>query len=148
MSRRSSVTHQNHYSSLGKSQRSESYGKYSNPRSNSRSSQQNVLCDFCLVKKMKAVKSCLTCLTSLCETHLQAHYEYPALMKHKLVAATGQLKEKICAEHDKLLEVFCRSDQMCVCVLCIMDEHKQHNIVSAAAERTEKQVSIYSRIVA
>lgn len=147
MSRRSSVADQNRYSSLGKSQKSESYGKYSNPRSNSRGSQQNVLCDFCLVKKMKAVKSCLTCLTSLCETHLQAHYEYPALMKHKLVAATGQLKEKICAEHDKLLEVFCRSDQMCVCVLCIMDEHKQHNIVSAAAERTEKQKQLSAKLM-
>lgn len=142
MSRRSSVADQSRYSSLGKSQRSESYGKYSNPRSSSQKSQRNVLCDFCLAKKVKAVKSCLTCLTSFCETHLQTHYEYPALMKHKLVAATGQLKEKICAEHDKLLEVFCRSDQMCVCVLCLMDEHKKHDIVSAAAERTEKQVSI------
>lgn len=146
MSRRSSVAEQSRSSSL-KSQRAESYGKYSNPRPNSQNSQQNVLCDFCLVKKMKAVKSCLTCLTSFCETHLQAHYEYPALMKHKLVAATGQLKEKICAEHDKLLEVFCRSDQMCVCVLCIMDEHKKHDIVSAAAERTEKQVSISSTVL-
>lgn len=147
MSRRSSVAGQRRYSSSGKSQRSESHGKYSNPRSNKQNSQGNVLCDFCMEKKMKAVKSCLTCLTSFCETHLQAHYDYPALMKHKLVAATGQLKEKICAEHDKLLEVFCRSDQMCVCVLCIMDEHKKHDIVSAAAERTEKQVSISSAIL-
>ncbi|XP_026798548.2 tripartite motif-containing protein 16 [Pangasianodon hypophthalmus] len=147
MSRRSSVADQSHYSSLGKSQRSETYGKYSNPRPNSRNSQRNVLCDFCLVKKMKAVKSCLTCLTSFCETHLQAHYEYPALMKHKLVTATGQLKEKICAEHDKLLEVFCRSDQMCVCVLCIMDEHKKHDIVSAAAERTEKQKQLSAKLM-
>ncbi|XP_026997715.2 tripartite motif-containing protein 16 [Tachysurus fulvidraco] len=150
MSRRSSVGDQSRYSSLGKFQRSESYEKYSNPRPSSRSSrssQRSVLCDFCLVKKMKAVKSCLTCLTSFCETHLQAHYEYPALMKHKLVPATGQLKEKICAEHDKLLEVFCRSDQMCVCVLCIMDEHKKHDIVSAAAERTEKQKQLSAKLM-
>ncbi|XP_058241460.1 tripartite motif-containing protein 16 [Hemibagrus wyckioides] len=146
MSRRSSVGDQSRYSSYGKSQRSESYEKYSNPRPSSRNSQRNVLCDFCLVKKMRAVKSCLTCLTSFCETHLQAHYEYPALMKHKLVPATGQLKEKICAEHDKLLEVFCRSDQMCVCVLCIMDEHKKHDIVSAAAERTEKQKQLSAKL--
>ncbi|KAI5606811.1 tripartite motif-containing protein 16 isoform X2, partial [Silurus asotus] len=147
MSRRSSVADQSRHSSLGKSQRSESYGKYSNPRPSSRNSQQNVLCDFCLTKKMKAVKSCLTCLTSFCETHLQAHYEYPALMKHKLVPATGQLKEKICAEHDKLLEVYCRSDQTCVCVLCIMDEHKKHDIVSAASERTEKQKQLSAKLL-
>ncbi|KAL7877659.1 hypothetical protein SRHO_G00043020 [Serrasalmus rhombeus] len=148
MSRRSSVADQGRSSTMGKSQRSDSYGRYSSPRPSSRDVQRNVLCDFCLTKKMKAVKSCLTCLTSFCETHLQAHYEYPALMKHKLVTATGQLREKICAEHDKLLEVFCRSDQTCVCVLCIMEEHKKHNIVSAAAERTEKQKQLGAKLMA
>ncbi|XP_076830922.1 tripartite motif-containing protein 16 [Brachyhypopomus gauderio] len=140
MSRRSNVMDQGRYGTQGKSQRPDSsdrYDRYS--RLSSQNGQRNVLCDFCLAKKMRAVKSCLTCLTSFCETHLQAHYEYPALMKHKLVTATGQLREKICAEHDKLLEVFCRSDQRCVCIMCIMEEHKKHDTVTAAAERTEKQ---------
>ncbi|XP_062851182.1 tripartite motif-containing protein 16 [Trichomycterus rosablanca] len=145
MSRRSSV---GRYSSVEKTHSSDPNRRYSNSRVNTTDSQQNVLCDFCLTTKMKAVKSCLTCLTSFCETHLQTHYEYPALMKHKLVTATGQLREKICAEHDKLLEVFCRSDQICVCVMCIMEEHKKHDIVSAAAERTEKQKQIGTKLKA
>lgn len=99
-----------------------------------------VLCDFCTARKQQAEKSCLVCLASYCETHLQSHYEYPALMKHKLVRATGQMREKICAQHDKLLEAFCRTDQTSVCVLCMMDEHKHHDIVPAGTERTEKQV--------
>uniref|UniRef100_A0A673H081 RING-type domain-containing protein n=1 Tax=Sinocyclocheilus rhinocerous TaxID=307959 RepID=A0A673H081_9TELE len=45
----------------------------------------------------------------------------------------------ICQKHEKLLEVFCRTDQICICVLC-MDKHENHDIVSAAAQRTEKQV--------
>ncbi|XP_052427944.1 tripartite motif-containing protein 16-like [Carassius gibelio] len=142
MSRRSTAN-QSRYSTLEKPGRS---GRYSS--SSSRNSFREVLCDFCLAKKNRAVKSCLTCLTSFCETHLQTHYEYPALMKHKLVAATGQLREKICAEHDKLLEVFCRSDQACVCVLCVMEEHKKHDIVSAAAERTEKQKQLGAKLMA
>uniref|UniRef100_A0A8C1ZD20 Tripartite motif-containing protein 16-like n=1 Tax=Cyprinus carpio TaxID=7962 RepID=A0A8C1ZD20_CYPCA len=45
----------------------------------------------------------------------------------------------ICQKHEKLLEVFCRTDQRCVCMLCAMDEHKNHETVSTAAERTEKE---------
>lgn len=124
------------YSSMEKSRRSASR---SQPRAQVK--QGEVLCDFCTTRKLKAEKSCLVCLASYCETHLQSHYEYPALMKHKLVKATGQMREKICAQHDKLLEAFCRTDQTSVCVLCMMDEHKHHDIVPAGTERTEKQVS-------
>nr|XP_054606092.1 tripartite motif-containing protein 16 isoform X2 [Nothobranchius furzeri] len=110
-------------------------------QSRSQAKHGDVLCDFCTTKRQKAEKSCLVCLASYCESHLQTHYTYPTLMKHKLVKATGQMREKICAQHDKLMEAFCRSDQTLVCVLCMMDEHKHHDIVPAGTERTEKQHS-------
>ncbi|KAJ8265661.1 hypothetical protein COCON_G00147600 [Conger conger] len=99
----------------------------------------DVACDICTGRKCKAIKSCLVCLASFCETHLHPHYKSPPLKKHKLVKVTGNLQEKICSNHDKLLEVFCRSDQQCICLLCVMDKHRDHDTVSAAAERTEKQ---------
>ncbi|XP_041958258.1 tripartite motif-containing protein 16-like isoform X1 [Alosa sapidissima] len=99
----------------------------------------DVECDSCTTgRKLKAVKSCLICLLSYCETHLQRHDELSG-KRHNVVDVTGQLQDKICAQHQRLMEVFCRTDQSCVCLLCLVDEHKGHDTVSAAAERTEKQ---------
>uniref|UniRef100_A0A4W5NX95 Tripartite motif-containing protein 16-like n=1 Tax=Hucho hucho TaxID=62062 RepID=A0A4W5NX95_9TELE len=99
----------------------------------------DVACDFCTERKLKAVKSCLVCLVSYCETHLQPHYESPAFKKHKLVKASTQLEEKICSHHDKLLEMYCRTDQQFICLLCVVCEHKGHDTDSAESERTERQ---------
>ncbi|KAM9495999.1 tripartite motif-containing protein 16-like [Clarias gariepinus] len=99
----------------------------------------DVECDFCTGRKHKAIKSCLMCLASFCETHLKPHYEVPGLIKHSLVEASGNLEEKICSEHDKVLEIYCRTDRRFICYLCMTDKHKSHDTVSVKAYRTEKQ---------
>ncbi|XP_067308804.1 E3 ubiquitin-protein ligase TRIM47-like isoform X2 [Pseudorasbora parva] len=102
----------------------------------------DVECDFCIGKKRKAVKSCLMCLESYCQNHLKCHEESPLRKRHKVTDATGRIQEMICPQHDRPLEVYCRTDQRCICLMCVMDGHKNHDTVPAEAERTEKQKQV------
>ncbi|XP_051574212.1 E3 ubiquitin/ISG15 ligase TRIM25-like isoform X2 [Myxocyprinus asiaticus] len=101
--------------------------------------QGDVECDVCTGRKCKAVKSCLMCLESYCQHHFERHEEFHSGKRHKVTDATGRLQQMICPKHDKQLDIYCITDQQCICYLCTMDEHKTHDTVTAAAERTDKQ---------
>ncbi|XP_056335965.1 tripartite motif-containing protein 16-like protein [Danio aesculapii] len=99
----------------------------------------DVKCDICTGRKSKAVKSCLVCLESYCLTHFEHHEEFHSGKRHKVTDAVGHLQQMMCREHNKILEVFCNTDQQYICVLCVMDEHRNHHTVSAVSKMAENE---------
>uniref|UniRef100_A0A8C6LSQ2 E3 ubiquitin-protein ligase TRIM21-like n=1 Tax=Nothobranchius furzeri TaxID=105023 RepID=A0A8C6LSQ2_NOTFU len=108
-----------------------------------------VPCDVCTGTRLKALKSCLVCLLSYCETHLEPHLTASRLKRHQLVDPVENLEDRMCQKHDKPLELFCRTDQTCVCLVCPVLDHQTHEFVplreecegkKAELEKTEAEV--------
>uniref|UniRef100_A0A4W5NCZ1 Uncharacterized protein n=1 Tax=Hucho hucho TaxID=62062 RepID=A0A4W5NCZ1_9TELE len=99
---------------------------------------EEVVCDVC---EVKAVKFCQTCTLSYCGTHVKKHYTVPKLQRHTLVEVTGDLEERLCQEHNRALEVFCRTDQILICSLCSVTKHKGHNVVYEEIKQSGRPTS-------
>ncbi|XP_034532035.1 E3 ubiquitin-protein ligase TRIM38-like [Notolabrus celidotus] len=100
-----------------------------------------VTCDVCTDLKFKASKSCLVCWTSYCEAHLEPHQRVPSLMRHKLIDPVKNLEERMCEKHERILELFCTEEQVCICLLCSETDHKDHKTVpveEAGPQQKEK----------
>uniref|UniRef100_A0A3Q2YEG5 Bloodthirsty-related gene family, member 26 n=1 Tax=Hippocampus comes TaxID=109280 RepID=A0A3Q2YEG5_HIPCM len=103
-----------------------------------------VPCDVCAAASLqvRALQSCLVCLTSYCHTHLEAHRSVATLMMHRLIAPAANLRERLCGQHDQLLEMFCRDEQQCVCRFCTESQHKGHRVVHIDEESKERKVQM------
>ncbi|XP_029283123.1 E3 ubiquitin-protein ligase TRIM21-like [Cottoperca gobio] len=102
----------------------------------------DVPCDICAGTRLKALKSCLVCLVSYCETHLEPHLTMSALKRHQLIDPVQNLESRMCTKHDKLLELFCKTDQTCVCMLCAILDHKTYDVVPLKEEYERKKAEV------
>uniref|UniRef100_A0A3B3D8R1 G protein-coupled receptor 156 n=1 Tax=Oryzias melastigma TaxID=30732 RepID=A0A3B3D8R1_ORYME len=101
-----------------------------------------VSCDVCIGKRVKAFRSCLDCLASFCETHLEPHHVVSMLKKHSLISPTMRMQERICKKHEKLLDWFCTTDQSFVCHVCTKTDHRGHHIVRIEDESRHRRAQI------
>ncbi|XP_075073074.1 tripartite motif-containing protein 16 [Mixophyes fleayi] len=101
-----------------------------------------VLCDFCLEEKVKAVKTCLTCMVNYCSMHLRPHLDNPKLHSHQLVHPGNDLDLRTCSTHNKPLDWFCNVDLMCVCEECIEESHKDHHPISCTEARKQLEADV------
>ncbi|XP_071362334.1 E3 ubiquitin-protein ligase TRIM39-like [Trachinotus anak] len=106
---------------------------------------KDVSCDLCTGTKLKALKSCLVCLASYCETHMESHLTVTGLKSHHLIDPAENLENRMCTKHDKPLELFCKADQTCVCMLCAVLDHKAHEVVSLKEGYQEKKEELRKR---
>ncbi|XP_032366026.1 E3 ubiquitin-protein ligase TRIM21-like isoform X1 [Etheostoma spectabile] len=117
-------------------------------KASSSSSEQQVSkpgevpCDVCTGTKLKALKSCLVCLVSYCETHLEPHLTMSGLKRHQLIDPVENLEGRMCTEHDKPRELFCKTDRTCVCMLCTVLDHKTHDVVPLKEEYEGKKAEL------
>ncbi|KAM9365316.1 E3 ubiquitin-protein ligase TRIM21-like isoform 1-T1 [Pholidichthys leucotaenia] len=124
------------------------FRRESKQKSSSSSSEQQaakpgeVLCDICSGTKLKALKSCLMCLFSYCETHLEPHLTVNCLKKHLLMDPVENLEGRMCMKHNKPLELFCKTEQTCICMLCSDSDHKTHDVVPLREECEGKKAEL------
>ncbi|KAG8005728.1 E3 ubiquitin-protein ligase TRIM21 [Nibea albiflora] len=107
-----------------------------------RAKDGDVPCDVCTGTKLKALKSCLVCLASYCEIHLEPHHRIPGLKRHELINPMKNLEDRMCKKHDRLLELYCKTDQTYLCHLCIGTDHKRHHFSPLKKEYEEKKVML------
>ncbi|XP_030000638.1 E3 ubiquitin-protein ligase TRIM21-like [Sphaeramia orbicularis] len=103
---------------------------------------REVPCDVCTGTKLKALKSCLVCLTSYCQTHLEPHLTLSRLKQHQLIHPVENLEDRMCRKHDKPLELICKTDHTCICVLCPVVDHKNHEFVPLKDEYEERKAEL------
>uniref|UniRef100_A0A8B9JR90 Bloodthirsty-related gene family, member 2 n=1 Tax=Astyanax mexicanus TaxID=7994 RepID=A0A8B9JR90_ASTMX len=69
----------------------------------------------------------------------RAHKHTPNLKKHTLIDPVENQEDYVCQKHEKPLELFCRDDQTCVCLLCTVTDHKTHNIIPVGEASGERK---------
>ncbi|CAL8377123.1 unnamed protein product [Boreogadus saida] len=101
-----------------------------------------VPCDVCTGTQLKAMKSCLVCFVSFCQTHLEPHQRIAVLKKHRLVEPMDRLEDRMCKKHDRLLELFCKNEEVCVCQSCTEGDHRSHPVVPLKEEYQVKMAQL------
>ncbi|KAL3067520.1 hypothetical protein OYC64_017278 [Pagothenia borchgrevinki] len=107
-------------------------------------SQDVIRCDTCM--EAEAAQTCLTCMASFCEEHLRPHRENPRFRVHQLSEPVGDLSERICPDHHKLMELFCSQHCRPICSLCLQQVHKGCSFMSPEEQRNLKESDLRGKL--
>ncbi|XP_061686840.1 E3 ubiquitin/ISG15 ligase TRIM25 isoform X2 [Syngnathoides biaculeatus] len=103
-----------------------------------------IRCDSCM--EAEAVKTCLTCMASYCDRHLRPHRDSPMFRVHQLTEPIGDLLERICPDHHKLMELFCTQHDRLICTLCLQQVHKTCDFITPEQQRTKQESNLRQKL--
>nr|DBA27453.1 TPA: hypothetical protein GDO54_007944 [Pyxicephalus adspersus] len=105
-----------------------------------------ILCTHCIGSPVPALQSCLHCEASLCADHLQVHTKSP---EHILTKPTNSFQDYKCPTHQKILDLYCCEDELCICLKCHLEEHKAHQVLHFHEEfhRSKKKLEYFLEIL-
>ncbi|XP_029784569.1 E3 ubiquitin/ISG15 ligase TRIM25 [Suricata suricatta] len=102
-----------------------------------------VACDHCL--KALAVKTCLVCMASFCQEHLQPHLDSPAFQDHQLQPPVKDLMRRKCPQHNRLRDFFCPQHNECICHICLV-EHKACSPVTLSQASADLETKLKHKL--
>ncbi|XP_067354447.1 E3 ubiquitin/ISG15 ligase TRIM25-like isoform X2 [Channa argus] len=103
-----------------------------------------IRCDACM--EAVASQTCLTCMASYCEEHLRPHRENPNFSVHQLTEPVGDLFERICPDHHKVMDLFCGQHGRLICSLCLQQVHKGCSFMSPEEQRNLKESEFRDKV--
>ncbi|XP_045904478.1 E3 ubiquitin/ISG15 ligase TRIM25-like isoform X5 [Micropterus dolomieu] len=106
--------------------------------------EEVIRCDACM--EAEASQTCLTCMASFCEEHLRPHRENPIFRLHQLSEPVGDLLERICPDHHKMMEFFCTQHGRPICSLCLQQVHKGCPFMSHEEQRNMKESDLRGKL--
>ncbi|KAM9210163.1 E3 ubiquitin/ISG15 ligase TRIM25 isoform 1-T1 [Dugong dugon] len=112
-------------------------------RSADPSAAEQVACDHCL--KAAAAKTCLVCMASFCQEHLQPHLDSPVFQDHPLQPPIRDLLHRKCSQHNRLREFFCPEHGECICHICLV-EHKACSPAPLSQASTDLETKLKQKL--
>lgn len=100
------------------------------------------LCDVTFGKGARTLKSCLHCFASFCEIHPEPPRVLRTSRKQHVLSPNVNMQDGMCEKHEKLLNLFCNTDLVSVCQICIQKDHKAHHTIPMELESGEKRAQI------
>ncbi|KAL2103324.1 hypothetical protein ACEWY4_000192 [Coilia grayii] len=103
-----------------------------------------VKCDTCM--EANAIKTCLTCMASYCEEHVQPHHINPVFRAHQLVEPIRDLQKHICQDHVKFMEFFCQKHNCTACSNCLQF-HRDCEYITLREAHSQKESEMKGMLV-